>query len=102
MVLRYDHEVLHSGIFCDTRPLVGIERRRVESLVKLVIFLDWNLFAARPSHFRPLERDRAPMNKHSKSLLSPGIDRLIADGFVEAGQFGNALRRCAHQSAHGY
>ena len=49
VVLRGEHDVLHAGVLGDVDPLVGVELRRIESLVKVVVFLDGN-FAGRATN----------------------------------------------------
>ena len=52
-------------------PTRGVELRRVELLVEVVVFLDRHLGAARPADLGALEAHRSPVDEHAEPRVTP-------------------------------
>ena len=46
MVFGCEDEVLHTGVFCDLDPFVGVELYGIELLIEVVVFFDGDFACA--------------------------------------------------------
>ena len=66
VVLGGQYEVFHAGRLGQGDPVVGVEERRVEPLVEVVVHVDRRAGPARPADLLAGEADRPPVDEHAE------------------------------------
>lgn len=69
VMLCGQHSVFHPGLFCRTRPRIGVKARRIPLFKILFIFLPRYLFVAHHPSAAARNGVQAPMNKHAEAVV---------------------------------